>query len=112
MRELRHDFRRLYHTSYDEVPTAEAIDLIRTLPDGSSYVRATDFARSWGVERHRHADLLDAVRELTWAMAMDHERMPEPPRVVRPSDVVSRVETIRRATAARHELEHGSWEDV
>ncbi len=112
MRELRHDFRHYYRVAYDDVPTGEAIDLIETLPDGSLYAAATDFLRSWGPEQNRHADMLDAIHELTWALAIDHESMPEPPKVVRPKDVMARVESFAAAKRARSVLESGDWEEM
>lgn len=112
MRELRHDFRRIYHVAYDAVPTDEAIDLIKTLPDGSAYVSATDLGRSWGAERHRHADLLDAIRELTWALAIDHEAIPEPPTVMRPKDVLARMEAAARREEVSKRLKEAEWEEM
>lgn len=112
MRELRHDFRHHYHVAYEDVPTDEAIDLIGMLPDGSRYVSATDPTRTWDRARHDTADVVDAIWFLTWAMAYDHEKMPEPMRVVRPMDVAIRKRQRERSRRAREILESTRWVEV
>ena len=112
MAELRHDFRRYYGCSYDDVQVEEKIDLIRMLPDGSRYVAGTDPERAWSEERHRFADVIDAISPVAWALAYDREKVPEPPKVVRPKDMLARAEASRRAARARAELESGTWEEI
>ena len=73
---------------YEDVDVDEAIDLIATLPDGSLYVAATNPARSWSERRTLAADVVDAVMWLTWALAMDHEKVTEPPKIIRPVDTL------------------------
>lgn len=92
--------------------TSEAIDLIRMLPDGSRYVVRTDPERSWGEARQRTADVVDAISHLTWAIAYDHDKMAEPPRVTRPRDMMARVRAMRAAAQAKAELESGTWEEM
>lgn len=83
-----------------------------TLPDGSLYVAATDYARSWSDERHMCADVLDAIVFLTWAMTYDHEQVPDPPRTTRPADVVARRRQRERQRRAREILENSTWVEV
>ena len=52
LRDLRHDFRAYYHVAYEDVPVAEAVDLIATLPDGSRVASALSPSRAWSPERH------------------------------------------------------------
>ena len=112
LRELRHDFRHYYGCRYDDVPTDEAIDLIRSLPDGSRWVARTDPLRAWSAERHREADLLDAVSVLVWRFALDKETVPEPPKVVRPRDMAARMREAANNRRVRQELESGGWEEM
>ncbi|MBR3318769.1 MAG: hypothetical protein IKG21_13215 [Atopobiaceae bacterium] len=112
MRELRHDFRTCYHVAYDDVPVAEAIDLIRSLPDGSLYVAATEPERAWSELKQRTADVVDAIWLLVWANSMDHEKMPEPQRVTRPKDVAARQRQRERQRRAREVLENTEWVEV
>lgn len=110
--ELRHDFRRYYGCRYDDVPNEEAVDLVRMLPDGSRYVASRWPERSWPPERHRAADLLDAVKEIAWALVYDREKVPSPPTVVRPADAVARQRDAARAARARRAVESESWEEM
>ncbi len=112
MRELRHDFRAVYGTSYDSVPTDEAIDLIKTLPDGSLYVCATEPLRSWTPERHRFADVVDAINHLTWAAYYNHDKVPYPPTTVRPADVAAREAQRKRRKRAIDKLNNTRWTEV
>ena len=97
---------------YDDVPTDEAIDLVESLPDGSAWAARTDPLRSWSAERHRDADLLDAVEVLVWYVALDKARTPDPPRVVRPIDRLRRAMEAERARAAREEIGSDGWEEM
>lgn len=113
MPQLRRDFRRVYHVGYDDVAPEEALDLIAGLPDGSEYVASRDPARSWTEGRRSSADVVDAVREVAWALgAYDRTACPMPPRVTRPEQVVARVEESRRARAARERIRGGDWEEA
>lgn len=96
--------------SYDDVPTDEAIDLVRTLPPGSRYVAATDPLGSWPDERHRSADVVDALMVVAWALGA--YKADEPPRVVRPRDAWAREVAAGRARAARAQVEDGDWEEA
>ena len=91
---------------------AEAVDLVRMLPDGSRWVARVNPLRSWGEERHRCADLVDAIKELTWGLLYDRDRVPTPPTVVRPRDVAAREAGSRRAAMARRSVEAQGWEEM
>lgn len=112
MRELRHDFRTTYHVRYEDVPTAEAIDLIGTLPQGSAYVAATDPLRAWDDSRHQTADVVDALSVVAWSLGAYDESVTEPPRVTRPRDVLRRERERIRKNRATAELESGCWEEM
>ncbi len=112
MRELRHDFRAVYHVAYDDVPTDEAIDLIETLPDGSLYVAATFPERAWSEERQLATDVCDTLWWLIWATAMDHEKAAEPPRTPRPEDLVRQAAGAERRRSARERLENARREEA
>lgn len=97
---------------YEDVPADEAIDLVEALPDGSAWAARTDPLRSWSPERHRDADLLDAVEVLVWYIALDKAKTPEPPRAVRPLDRLRRAMEAQRARAAREEIGSDDWEEM
>lgn len=82
------------------------------LPDGSRYVAQTDFARSWSAERHRSADVINAIAHLEWMLACDHEILPEAPRVTRPRDLMARVVNRENMKRVRETLESGGWEEM
>lgn len=94
------------------MPTDEAIDLVATLPDGSRYVAATEPLRAWSEARTLAADVRDDVMWLTWALALDREQVPYPPRVDRPADVAARRADERRRMRARAVLEGAPREEV
>lgn len=110
--ELRHDFRRYYGCSYDDVPEDEAVDLIEMLPDGSRYVAARYPLRVWGDERNMNADILDAIKELTWFFFYDRAKAPSPPRVIRPRDAAKIAAESRRAAKSRKIIESDGWEEM
>lgn len=112
MRELRHDFRAVYRLRYEDVPTAEAIDLIKTLPPGSMYVAATDPLRAWSESRHHAADVVDALSVVAWTLGAYDETVTEPPRVTRPRDVLARELERARRDRATATLEDGGWEEM
>lgn len=97
---------------YEDVPTDEAIDLIHMLPDGSRWVARRFPLREWDAQRHRFADVLDAIKELTWALAYDREKVPDPPTVTRPRDVLARAVERERARSVRERLEQTGWEEL
>ena len=96
MRNLRHDFRRCYGCSFDEVPPDECADLMDTLPDGSLYVASHDPARSWSEQRHLAADIRDTILEY----------------VVRPKHMVAQEKAAKQAARARAAMEQTEWEEA
>ncbi len=94
------------------MPADEAVDLIEGLPDGSHYVARRYPLRAWPQERHRNADVLDAIKELTWFFAYDRAKMPNPPTVLRPRDVAARIADSRRASESRKAVESDGWEEM
>ena len=103
---LRHDFRAVYGCSYDEVPVEEAIDLIRTLPDGCEYVASVDPARSWTGMRHAIADIEDILYR-AYFTSKDG-----PPHVIRPAEMVEMQRKKQRARSVRRQLEDTEWEEA
>lgn len=115
MRELRADFRAVYHCSYDEVTIEEAIDLIGELPDGSRYLAAIDPRRAWTLSERRLADIQDRIAALT-QMLSDKGTTEGAPKVSRPWDELVRrtaemAERIRMATV-KDRMEKTKWVDV
>jgi hypothetical protein len=94
------------------VGDAEAIDLIGMLPDGSRWVAATHPERSWTPERQLVADVLDAIAPISWALALDREKVPEPIMVTRPRDLIERMRARERAQEAKRKLESETWEEM
>ena len=92
--------------------TEEAIDLIRSLPDGSAWATSVSPLRSWDERRHRDADLLDAVNVLVWYLALDKKIVPSPPMVVRPRDVMARRREAENNRRVKAQLESDGWEEV
>lgn len=107
---LRHDFRTIYHCSYDEVPIDEAIDLIRTLPDGCMYVSATNPARSWTKERQMLADLQDDLYAMfALSNGAPRDRIPH---VIRPAERLNNARAHNKAKQTRKRIEEMNWEEV
>ena len=94
------------------MPTPEALDLIATLPDGSRYVAAMFPTRAWSEMRSLTADICDAISWLTWATAMDHDKVSEPPRIMRPADRAIQTMVRERHRSAREKLENARREEV
>lgn len=111
MRELRHDFRAVYHVAYDDVPAGEAIDLIETLPLGSAYMAATDPCAAWTDERRALADIKDAVRACLRRLSGDRSAI-RFPSSERPEDGArARVELARVRETCRR-INETRWEAV
>lgn len=109
--ELRHDFRREYGTRYDDVPTDEAIDLVRTLGPWTAYASAVAGYRGWEPVEHRLADLTDSVLRLTH-MLSDARTTEGAPTVPRPGSGKRAAEAKKRAARAREYIENQEWEAV
>lgn len=110
MRELRHDFRAYYHVAYDDVPPAEAVDLIRTLPPGSLYRAALDLADAWSDEQHFRADVVDQLNLVAWRLLGCPGKAPRA--ITRPADVAARREAARKAREVRERIGSTRWEAV
>lgn len=96
---------------YEDVPTDEAVDLIESLPDGSLWAAATDPLRSWALERHLAANVVDAIALIAYRIGA-FDGASEPPRVTRPRDVAARRADAERARIVRSRLESGGWEEM
>jgi len=111
VRELRHDFRAVYHVRYEDVGPDEAVDLILTLPEGSAWRRA---GRPFGElsERERLAyDVVDAILRLTH-MLSDARTTDGAPTLTRPSDLEARAAAAAEARARRERMESTEWEEA
>lgn len=107
-RELRHDFRAIYHVAYEDVDTVEAIDLIHTLPQGSAYRGAAHVEDSWTCEQHALADIEDWVRTVSWQLAHFPEQE-QPTHKTRPYELVARSETSGKSRRANEILKNTKW---
>jgi len=96
---------------YEDVPADEAIDLIESLPDGARWVAATYPLRSWALERHLAANVVDALGLIAYRIGA-FDGAAEPPRVTRPRDVAARAEDAERARRVRSEVESDGWEEM
>lgn len=106
VRELRHDFRRIYGVCYDDVYVDEAVDLIATLPAGSLYMASMSPELAWPAWRQALADLQDDVWAASLASAGYRGDMP---RVPRPQDAPIRARERERAAAAKSIIEETKW---
>lgn len=109
MPQLRRDFRRYYGCSFDECPTAEALDLARGLPMGSEYMGGIDPRAAWSEGRYDMAkviDLLTVIATEGWSL------QGEPARVARPADIAARAAADSKRSRTRDALESGAWEEV
>lgn len=97
---MRHDFRIIYGCSYDEVDIEEAIDLIKTLPDGSFYIARMQPERSWTQEQHLVAD----IRDTLWHIAYAQIGIEDYPRVLRPADIQANIEARKKAQSVKEIL--------
>ena len=98
-----------YHVSYDDVPTHEAIDLIRTLPQGSLYVSAIHPEFSWTREREWLADVQDTIYEVNNCVyAGTDERY----KVTRPRDLVATKNAKLSAKKTKDLLNNTKWKEA
>lgn len=111
MRELRHDFRAVYHVAYEDVPTDEAIDLIATLPRGSLWRSAQVEFGEWDDARENSADVVDAIWKLI-SLLSDAHTTEGAPTVARPQDLRERKMAAERARAVRERIEGTRWQEV
>ena len=104
--------------AWEDVPVAEALDLVATLPDGSLAAAAIRPERAWGPLSEAAASVVDAV----WAAAVwqgggvtQSEAMERAPRVMRPQERERRrreaEEARRRAASVRDRIENTRWEE-
>lgn len=111
LRELRHDFRAVYHVAYDDVPAGEAIDLVRTLPAGSMYAAATNPYDEWSDERRALADIHDMVRACLRRLSGDRSEI-RFPLSARPEDEERARAAREGAAKARERIQETRWEAV
>lgn len=111
MPELRADFRRLYHVRYDDVDPAEAVDLVRMLPQGSLYLAALDPHLGWRHEEHELADLCDGLSRLTH-MLSDARTTEGAPLVERPGQREDAEAAVARSRRIRRRIEDTEWEAI
>lgn len=110
MRELRADFRHWYHARYEDVAAGEAVDLILSLPTGSSYLAALSPYWAWDAGRSGIADVCDLMLRRERLIATRSTEGAR--RVTRPSDRYEREQAVERARAARRKMETTKWELV
>jgi hypothetical protein len=111
VRQLMADFRRIYHVSYMDVPTDEAIVLASMLGGGSAYAAALDPRLAWGMEETLTADLTDAVLRLTH-MLSDAHTTEGAPTVPRPGQVERVMRERARAARVKKRIEETEWEEA
>lgn len=111
LRELRHDFRAVYHVAYDDVPAGEAIDLILTLPAGSMYAAAKNPCMAWSDDRRAVADLRDLVRACLLRLSGDRSTL-RFPLSARPEDEARAKEERERVSNAQRRINETRWEAV
>lgn len=79
--QLRADFRRVYHVSYDEVArlsVSEAADLAAMLPAGSLTMGALDASMSWPEDRYMLARIANDAAVIAWNAKGRPGKMPRP----------------------------------
>lgn len=111
VRQLMADFRREYHVSYLDVPTAEAVQLALMLREGSSYLSALDPALAWSNAESLLADIMDGLSRLTH-MLSDAHTTEGAQLVARPGQAEAAQAERERAAAVRRYLEETEWEEV
>lgn len=111
MCELRHDFRTYYHVKYEDVEPDEAIDLIRTLPQGSLYRGAKNPVNSWTEQQYVYADILDSLNTIAWRL-YGCPKKAQPKAITRPADAVARRKAAAKAKEVKRRIAATSWEAV
>ena len=111
VRQLTADFRRAYHASYPDVPTAEAVTLASMLREGSDYVSALDPKLKWTDSETLLADLVDGLSRLTH-MLSDAHTTDGAWTVGRPGQAEARAAARTAATDAARRIEETEWEAV
>ncbi len=110
MRELRHDFRRVYGVRYEDVEPDEAVDLIMTLPAGSLWRSSQIEYGEWDEQRSGFADVVDAVYALAQLIAKGSTEQAQ--RTVRPETLRARKAAASKAGATRRRILDTKWEEV
>lgn len=110
MRELRHDFRRVYGVAYDDVPTDEAVDLVLTLPRGSLWRSSRRPFGEWTDEDERAADVMDAFSRFMTLYATGSTEGAQT--VTRPADMEAASAERDRAKRAKDLIENTVWEEA
>lgn len=110
MRELRHDFRAIYHVCYDEVEPGECVDLILTLPRGCAYRNAVIEFGELTDEQDLALSLMDLVQRLIHLMCTGTTE--GAPRAMRPEDMRERKRRAAASRDVRDKIENTNWEDV
>ena len=106
---LRHDFRRVYSCSYDELRNEEEVlDLIATLPDGSLTISKMYPARSWEKWQHSLANIQDQLFMLLCHMPKGVEA----PHVERPQDIINRQRAKAQSRKVSEQLNNQQWKEV
>ena len=111
MRELRHDFRSVYHVAYEDVGVGEAIDLILTLPRGSMWRSSQMEFGEWDETREGLADVVDSIWALISLLASARPTAGAPS-VTRPDDLRERKAARERAASVRERIRSTTWEEV
>lgn len=111
MRELRHDFRRVYGCRYEDVDPEEAIDLIMTLPRGSLWRSAQIEYGEWDDAKESSADVVDAISRLT-SLLSSAGSTEGAQLVVRPEMLRERKKALERAKSTRKRIAETDWEEV
>lgn len=110
MRELRHDFRRIYGIAYDDVPLDEAVDLVLTLPRGSLYRASKRPYGEWTAAEESAADIVDSIERLIALYASGTTEGSQ--RKMRPQTLEAADRERERAERARRRIEETVWEEV
>lgn len=111
MRELRHDFRRVYGCRYDDVDPEEAVDLILTLPRGAMWRASQLEYGEWDDAKDSAADIVDAISRLI-SLLSSAGTTEGAQLVVRPAMLRERKAAVERARETRRTIAETRWEEV
>lgn len=110
MRELRHDFRRYYGVSYDDVELDEALDLVETLPAGSLFKASLGPVFEWSNERRMAADIANLLYICACRLSGRTDELSLP--YTTPESRQRSAAYAEKSRRVRESIENTEWEEV
>lgn len=76
------------------------------------YVGDRSIERGWSEVKQESAEIRDLLYLMLWRMGAFREEVTEPPHVVRPKEIKTRLEAERKRRETKARLHAAEWKDV